>query len=101
MMDPRPLLRQVTLQDSNPVLSQFETLRGASECPEQVLYKLAFQKKAGMSLDRSLLDEWFTSFDKLRSKCSLRSWLALKGACGMSLFQIESLYSKDETVCDN
>ena len=101
MNDPRPLLRQAVIQQSQPFNKHFDTLEGARDSLEGVLNSLASQSKSAIPIDKAQLREWQFAFDQLRTKVNYSAWLGLKSACGMSVITIETLYSQYETDFDH
>lgn len=101
MHDPRLLLSQAAIQQPQPFNKHFDTLESARESLEGVLNNLARQSKSAIPIDKTQLEEWQLVFDQLRTKVNHTAWLGLKGACGMAVITVETLYSQCETDFDD
>ena len=99
-LDPLYCLRTATLQPCNPRIEGLRTLRDARDTLKQVLNKVAREAQLRQPVDTILLAKWRNAFAALQSKENYVSWLALRAAYGMSLVQIETLYTDNEMVYD-
>ena len=103
ILDPLPLLREASLPvpPLGCTLTQCESLAQAQVSLENALNIVAAQVKSGAIADFPLLQEWLINFTSLRDHCHYPSWLTLKAAYGMSIIQIETMHSSDETIYDH
>lgn len=101
-MDPLPSLRKWTPVEGSPILSMpdFASLPEAREYLEKVLNTVVFQIKNHRHVERDLLSWWLTSFLRLQDRCDILGWKVLKAAYGMSVVQINTFNSTNETDFD-
>ena len=101
-LDPFPSLRKWSPAEPKPIPSilEFRTLSEARNNLENVLNTLVFQIKNRICVDRYLLSRWLKHFLQLEGQCDTLGWKILKAAYGMSIVQIETLNSNNETDFD-
>ena len=101
-MDPLPSLQKWTPVEGTPIPSMpdFASLPEAREYLEKVLNTVVFQIKNDRHDGRDLLSWWLTNFMRLRDRCDILGWKVLKAAYGMSVVQINTFSSTNETDFD-
>ncbi len=100
LISPLPLLRVASIAQYEHDCYEFENLSHARKALEQILNKLALEARTGVALNRFYLAKWNANFEKLRHRVDYISWLGLRAACGMSVVQIEAMYSDTEMIYD-